>query len=119
MSYQRRRSKVTVDIHLEEEIVDHRQNRVIVPSATRKITTQVAMIPDHSARAELAGEMDIDVYRMISDPDIEDFGLWSSVHWDGKWWDVVTTPQLHIGTRGTRHLTTYIRRRHDDGGHLG
>lgn len=72
-----------------------------------------AFVPQRSSRAELAGQQQINVYRVILDPDITDVGLWGRIKWRGLQWDIVTPPQHHEGSRHVRHQTIDIRQRPD------
>lgn len=107
---QRRRGQQGL-IYKSSVITDHRGNRVEVPEADGPYTVRFAAIPQRSARAEVPGQAQINVVRLLLDPDLEDVDLWSRVDWDGKTWDVVTPPSLHYGTRRTRHLSIDIRER--------
>ena len=42
--------------------------------------------------------------------------MFSRVHWNSAWWDIVSPPAHHEGDRHTRHWTFTIRERSDDGG---
>ncbi len=68
---------------------------------------------DGGARhAELPGQQQINVTRMIVDPDLPNVNLWSRVLWRGVVWDVVSPPQYHHGaTRHVRHWSLDLRER--------
>ena len=72
---------------------------------------RAAFIPQRSARAEVPGQAQINVQRMIVAADLTDVNLWSRVEWAGSKWDVVTPPAYHHGTRRTRHWSIDIRER--------
>lgn len=74
------------------------------------VTTAVAA-PQRSARAEVPGQAQIQITRLILKNDLPDVNIWSRFRWVGKWWDAVTPPAYHHGTRHTRHWTLDIRER--------
>lgn len=74
-------------------------------------TRRAAFIPQRSARAELPGQQQINITRMLVNADMPDVDLWSRVEWDGKMWDFVTPPSLHYGSRRTRHWSVDLRER--------
>ena len=71
---------------------------------------------DRSARAEVPGQMHIDVVKLITDADLSEVNIWSRVELDGRWWDVVAPPARRVSTRQLRHWSIMIRARVDDGG---
>jgi hypothetical protein len=95
-----------------KKTVDSRGNEVFVvdldavPHAVR-----VAVIPQRSAQAEVPGQQQINVVRMLVDADLAGVDLWGRVEWAGKLWDIVTPPSLHYGTRHTRHWSIDLRER--------
>jgi hypothetical protein len=70
-----------------------------------------ALIPQRSARAEIPGQQQINITRMIVAADLEGVELWSRVELLGKVWDIVTPPAYHHGERRTRHWAIDIRER--------
>lgn len=75
------------------------------------IETVAVAIPQRSARAEVPGQQQINVTRLIVAADLPDVNLWSRFFWMGKWWDAVTPPSYHHGTRHTRHWSIDVRER--------
>lgn len=75
------------------------------------IETTAVAIPQRSARAEVPGQQQINVTRLIVKAGLPDVNLWSRFFWQGKWWDAVTPPSYHHGTRHTRHWSIDIRER--------
>lgn len=110
MSHQRRRGQ-TVKIWKTKTVTDRRGNDVIVADGDGPHEVRAIMIPQRSARAEVAGQVQINVTRMIVAANLEDVNLWSRVEWNGQLWDVVTPPAYHHGTRKTRHWSIDIRER--------
>ncbi|MEU9126585.1 phage head-tail adapter protein [Kitasatospora sp. NPDC048540] len=110
MSRQRRRGQ-TARIWKTKTITDHRGNEVIMADADGPHEVQAAFIPQRSARAEVPGQQQINVVRMLVDPDLDDVTLWSRVEYGGRQWDVVSPPAYHHGTRRTRHWGIDIRER--------
>lgn len=90
---------------------DSRGNIVEAPDPTSKTTVRAAIIPQRSQRAEVAGQVSIDVTRVLVPADIPGVSLWSRAELDGEEWDLVTPPALHWGQRNTRHWTIDLKRR--------
>lgn len=82
-----------------------------------KITA--ALVPQRGSRAEVPGQQQIVIYSMIFHPSgrdvtetqLRDINLWSRVQWNGAFYDVVTPPVYHHGTRATRHWSMDLRER--------
>jgi len=72
-----------------------------------------------SSRAEVPGQLTIDIRRIVVDfLETDDFNVWGAVELSdepGDIWDITAPPQIHWGVRGVRHLTFDLRRRPDDG----
>jgi len=109
-SMQRRRGVVAkvwrTHIHL-----DNRGNEVQVADADGPYEVRCALIPQRSARAEVPGQQQINITRMIVDATLEGVTLWSRVEVLGLVWDVVSPPAYHHGDRKTRHWALDIRER--------
>jgi len=110
VSFQRRRGQTAL-IWRSKTIIDNRGNEVSIPDADGPYEVRAVFIPQRSSRAELPGQQQINVTRMIVSPDLEGVDLWSRVEWNGKQWDVVTPPAYHHGTRHVRHWSIDIRER--------
>ncbi|QXE37124.1 phage head-tail adapter protein [Streptomyces sp. GMY02] len=110
MSVQRRRGQ-KARVWKTTEIVDNRGNTVIVADPEGPIEVTAAFIPQRSARAEVPGQQQINVTRMIVDSHLEGVSLWSLVEHAGRQWDVVSPPAYHHGDRRTRHWSIDIRER--------
>ena len=110
MSRQRRRGQTA---HIWKTITrtDDRGNALVMADADGPHEVRAAFIPQRSARAEVPGQAQINVQRMIVAADLTDVNLWSRVEWAGSKWDVVTPPAYHHGTRRTRHWSIDIRER--------
>ena len=100
------------------EVTDNRGNDVKVanidPDSDDYVTPTSFkgwFIPQRSARAEVPGQVQIDVTRMGVDTDLPGIDLWSRIEWMGGQWDVVSPPAYHHGTRHTRHWTIDLRAR--------
>lgn len=110
MSLQRRHGQPAV-IYKTHIVTDNRGNEVKVANLLDPIPVRAVFIPQRSARAEVPGQVQIDVMRMIVDANLPDVDLWSRVEWLGSQWDVVAPPAYHHGTRHTRHWAIDIRKR--------
>ena len=115
-SFQRRRGEPFLIFPIVTK-VDHRGNEVQVPQEVG-IECRGRAVPERSSRAEVAGQKDIEVLRLITAGYMPDVNIWSRVYYRGSWWDQVAPPEPHIGTRHVRHWSLLISRR-QDGGDLG
>jgi len=98
-------------VYKTHTITDSRGNEVKVANLLDPLPIRAVFIPQRSARAEVPGQVQIDVMRMIVDANIPNVDLWSRVEWLGAQWDVVAPPAYHHGTRHTRHWSIDIRKR--------
>lgn len=110
MSYQRRRG-VVVKVWKTKDTIDARGNHVRVFDPDNYEFVTAAQIPQRSARAEVPGQVVINVVRLIIDPNVKDMDIWSKVEFNGSEWDIVTPPSYHHGTRHTRHWSIDVRER--------
>ncbi|WP_327293446.1 phage head-tail adapter protein [Streptomyces sp. NBC_01198] len=90
---------------------DRRGNTVTAAIEDGPYEVKVAVIPQRSARAEVPGQQQINVIRILVDPNLPDVNLWSRVELLGSTWDVVTPPAYHHGSRRTRHWGLDLRER--------
>lgn len=111
MSSIQRRRGVVARIYKSSYQTDHRGNVVLVADADGPYEVRCALIPQRSARAEVPGQQQINITRMIVDANLEGVSLWSRVDVLGSVWDVVTPPAYHHGERRTRHWAIDIRER--------
>lgn len=110
MSVQRRRGQ-TAKVWRTEVVTDHRGNITHQAESADPITVRAAFIPQRSSRAEVPGQQQINVTRMIVAADLPNVDLYSRVEYRGRQWDVVTPPEYHHGTRRTRHWSIDLRER--------
>lgn len=111
MSSLQRRRGVVARVWKTVEHIDSRGNKVLVADPAGPTEVRCALIPQRSARAEVPGQQQINITRMIVDAHIPDVTLWSRVEVLGSQWDIVTPPAYHHGTRRTRHWSIDIRER--------
>lgn len=109
-SYQRRRG-VPAKVYKTVEHIDSRENKVLVVDMDSPMDVRCALIPQRSSKAEVPGQQQINITRMIVDSHLPDVTLWSRVEVLGRQWDIVTPPAYHHGTRQTRHWSIDIRER--------
>lgn len=126
MSVQRRRGE-PVKIFLQKEATDANGNTQWAPDLTDPYDVVAHFTPNRGSRAEVNGQLEIDVYDMRFDPytakhqglkvSIADIaGIWSRLEWRGALWDIVTPPQRREGNhRRLRHWTWEIRKRASSG----
>lgn len=110
MSHQRKHGQSVV-IYRTETVEDKRGNSVIHVTTDNPWRLTAAAIPQRSSRAEIPGQQEIEVVRLITDADLAGVDLWSRVDYLGAEWDIVAPPAYHHGTRRTRHWAIDIRRR--------
>lgn len=91
---------------------DRRGNDVIAVDEDNPITgLRAAFIPQNTAKAELPGQQQTVIYKMIVSADLPNVTAWSRVEWNGQLWDVHTPAEFHHGSRHVRHWSLMIRRR--------
>jgi hypothetical protein len=100
-----------VTIYPTKVETDNRGNQTEMPDFDSPIETRAAWIPQRSARAEVVGQVEINVVRVIVTHELPNVDLWSQVDALGTTWDVVTPPAYHHGTRHTRHWSMDLRER--------
>jgi hypothetical protein len=110
VSVQRRRGQ-TARIWKTRTVIDARGNELVVADADGPYEVRAAFIPQRSAKAEVPGQQQINVTRMLVAANLGDVNVWSRIEWAGKQWDVVSPPAYHHGTRRTRHWSIDIRER--------
>lgn len=111
MTYQRRHRGQQVTLYPTHIVKDARGNDTRVVDATRPIVTTAAVIPQRSSKAEVPGQQQIQVNRLIVTHDLPGIDLWSRVDYLGEQWDVVSPPSYHHGSRLVRHWSVDIRKR--------
>lgn len=111
MSVQRRRGQPAQVYHqrLETDLQGNRQYVTALDEEPYEV--KAAFIPQRGSRAEVSGQQQILVYRMILTSELADVGLWSRIMWRGTAFDVVSPPVYHHGTRATRHWSMDVRER--------
>ncbi|WP_207793749.1 phage head completion protein [Streptomyces cinnamoneus] len=110
MSVQRRRGQ-KARIWKTTTVTDKRGNEVLVADGDGPHEVRAAFIPQRSSKAEVPGQQQINIVRMLVDPALSDVTLWSRVEFDGRQWDIVSPPAYHHGSRRTRHWGIDIRER--------
>jgi hypothetical protein len=110
VSRQRRRGQ-WVTVYPTKIQQDSRGNDVKLVDMDNPQRVRAVFIPQRSSKAEVPGQQQINVTRMIVDPHLEGVDLWSRVEWDGKSWDLAAPPAYHHGPRRSRHWSIDIRQR--------
>jgi hypothetical protein len=111
MASVQRRHGIPIKIFPTVELTDNRGNKTKMPDLDNPIETVAAWIPQRSARAEVIGQVEINVVKIIVKHDLPNVDLWSYVEALGSTWDVVTPPSYHHGSRHTRHWSIDLRER--------
>lgn len=109
-SIQRRRGK-TIKVWKTKIVKDGRGNDVITPDPANPHIVRAAAIPQRSSKAEVPGQQQINITRLIIDHELGDVNLWSRVEYDGREWDIAAPPAYHHGTPRVRHWSIDIRER--------
>lgn len=111
MSRQRRRGQ-TARIWPTRVTTDNRGQKVKVPDLEAEpfVVTGV-FIPQRSAKAEVPGQAQINIVRMLVTEALAGVDIWSRVEYQGKQWDIVSPPAYHHGSRQVRHWSIDIRER--------
>lgn len=110
MTVQRRRGQ-SLRVWRTVTTTDRRGNEVKAAAEELAHPVRGWVIPQRSAKAEVPGQLVINVVRIGVDANLEGVDLWSSVEWSGKRWDVVAPPAYRHGTRHTRHWSIDLRER--------
>lgn len=110
MSRQRTRGQKAT-VFPRKETIDSRGNPTLIVDLSSPIEVTAAFIPQRSSKAEVPGQQQIDVVRMIVSHNLENVGLWGRVYYANDEWDIAAPPAYHHGTRRTRHLSIDIRKR--------
>ena len=113
MSFQRKRRGQPATVYGSKATTDNRGNTQRVLDIDSPIDIEAAFIPQRSARAEVPGQAEINVTRMILSSELpESVDIWGRVTWRGHDWDIVSPPAYHHGaTRHVRHWSMDIRKR--------
>lgn len=112
-SIQRRRGE-WVEFWHEVTSTDRRGNRQQVtddPTTPPDIRVRAALIPDRSSRAEVPGQLEVEMLTCIVQADLANVGVYSRARARGRWYDIAAPPLLHPGSRHTRHWTVSLRYR--------
>ncbi len=111
MTMQRRRG-IRVKVWKTKLTTDSRGNEVKIFDPANYEYVTAAQIPQRSSRAEVPGQVVINVVRLIVSPDIRDVDIWSRVEFNGSEWDIAAPPSFHNGSsRHTRHWSIDVRER--------
>jgi hypothetical protein len=106
-----RRRGLLVTVWKTGVTVDKRGNKTLAADPDHALTVRAYFIPQRSSKAEVSGQQQINVVRMLVAADVPGLDLWSRVEWNGKQWDVVSPPAYHHGSARTRHWSLDIRER--------
>lgn len=112
MSSHQRKRGLRATIYRSKDNEDRRGNQQRTwTSVNPHLNVKVVLIADRSAKAEVPGQQEINVTKILTPADLEDVDLYSRVVLNGVTWDVVAPPALHTGTKHTRHWSLTLRRR--------
>lgn len=109
-SFQRRRGMPCV-IYRSHDVTDRRGNKARVWTSENPHNVRATIMPERSGKAEVPGQQQINVIRIIVPPNLEDVDLYSRVEFDGKVWDIAAPPAYRRGTRHTEHWSITLRQR--------
>lgn len=88
------------------------------PNWDAPVKTRMGITVDRTSRAEVRGNVEIEVYQIRIPASIQGVGPGATILWDDAEWDVVAPPMVRpTRTHSVRHQTVQIRRRpYTDGG---
>lgn len=119
MSVQRKRGMVA-RIWPQKLVTDRRGSEQFVAdmSATPYVL-HVSSVPLRGSKAEVPGQQQILSYTWTFHPDsrnttltqLDDIGLWSRAYYNGHYYDIVSPPVFHPGSRTSRHWSVDVRER--------
>lgn len=115
MSVQRRRG-LSATVYKTTATTDRRGNRVRLPDDEAEpyyITAAFVPQTGRTVRAEVPGQLEMEVVSMICTHELHDVDMWTRVEAMGRTWDVIGPANYYHGTRHTRHWTVDLRRRSD------
>lgn len=82
------------------------------PDRTSPQRVRMGLTADRTSRAEVRGNVEIEVYEVRLPFKLEGVGPGAVVLWDGSEWDIAAPPMLRPSrTHSVRHITVQIRRR--------
>lgn len=113
-SWQRRRSQRYATIYPRTYEPDSRQNGTWIPDTTQKIVVPYSGWWVRSSRAEVPGQLTIEIRRIIIPYHIPGADVWGLVELSDEpndQWDITAPPQYHWGTPTVRHMSVDLRRR--------
>lgn len=100
----------TVDIYPEVMVTNKRGDRLRTPSETA-VRVRVTVAEDRQAAAELPGQVDVKVVRLLC-REVAGVGSHARVVFRGEEWDLASPPHFSSGaSRGMRHMELLIRSR--------
>lgn len=106
-----RKHGVPVTFYPRHLVTDSRGNEQWMPNLDAPIQTTAAVYAQRSSKAEVPGQQEIEVTRLLVRADLPDVNLWARATFLGQDWDIAAPPAYHHGTRTTRHISVDLRRR--------
>jgi len=96
-----------------KESTDARGNVTRAPDLTKPIHMRGAFVPVRSSKAEVPGaQIEVALYTLILDPDVEEVDSWSRIKWRDQEWDIASPPLYRHGpSRHVRHWSIDLRKR--------
>lgn len=114
MSVQRRRGQ-HITFYPWKKVTSRRGDTEMRPDLDSPITVRCSSSADRSSRAELPGQLGVDVIQVRVQPNIPGVNLWAMAKFNGSYWDIVAPPSIRNGKAGVAHMTILLRRRPNDG----
>lgn len=103
---------IKVEFFPRKRITGGRGESLWAPDFSNGKIVRMGIMQDRMSRAEVRGNVEIEVYNARLPYDLDGIGPGAVVHWDNTDWDIVAPPAAHpTRTHSVRHHTVPIRRR--------
>ena len=109
--------RIPVTFYPRAQMKNSRGESQWAPDRSAPQRVRMGITADRTSRAEVRGNVEIEVYEVRLPFRLRGVGPGAVVVWDGSEWDVAAPPLLRpTRTHSTRHITVQIRRRPFSGG---
>lgn len=103
---------VKATFYPRDQVPTKRGEMSFAPDMDSPQTVRIGISGDRANRAEVRGDVEIEVYNIRLPAKLEGVGPGALIQWDDSDWDVIQPPFLRkTRTHSVRHLTSQMRRR--------
>lgn len=103
---------IPIQFYARTQQANRRGEEQWAPDWANPQRVRMGITADRTSRAEVRGNVEIEVYEIRLPASLKGVGPGAVVIWDDSEWDVVAPPQLRpTRTHSVRHQTVQIRRR--------